>query len=249
MKQALLITVILLLGQSIYCNSTQSLTNTPTEEKVAFEPIYFILGTLSDYGGRSQYVNRENQVDKYYPYEKPLADFLKKYIKTELNISIETVLGPSNHQNTYSPELSKQLNDFYGEEDKLSNDKFESDEQIYSFIAGVCYRYGERLENAIYKIKLSNSPKHQNCYESLKQIGCQKLFYKQTKSIPRQDIIYFKPTPKLMKYLKLIEEERIELETSFHNRFETTDTKLAEQIKLDYQKAKNEEAEKIKHLF
>ena len=179
-----------------------------------YEQIYFILGTLSDYMGRFQYVEREKQVDRYYPNEKPLVDYLTKYIKTELNLKVNTIFEKSNHCKMYSIELSNILNSFYGTKDELINKKFKTDEQIYSFIAGVYYRYGDKLDSCIYKIQLSNSPKHQNCYDFLKRIGCKKIFYKYLKNIPAQFILYFEPTDELKSYLNLIESDRLILQES-----------------------------------
>ena len=105
----------------------------------------------------------------------------------------------------FSEELSKTLNNFYGKNDELINSKFETDEQICSFLSGVYYRYGERLDTSIYKVQIANSPKHQDCYELLKRIGCEKIFYKYLRNIPAQFILYFEPTEKLKDYLDLIE--------------------------------------------
>ncbi|MBI9063701.1 MAG: hypothetical protein JEZ14_17100 [Marinilabiliaceae bacterium] len=60
-------------------------------------PIYFILGTLSDYMGRFQYIERHTQVDRYYPHEKPLVTYLTKFIQAELNIKVDTTFQTSNH--------------------------------------------------------------------------------------------------------------------------------------------------------
>jgi hypothetical protein len=179
-----------------------------------YEQIYFVLGTLSDYMGRFQYVAREKQVDRYYPYEKPLVNYLTAYIKTELNIQVDTIFEKSKHCEMYSNELSKKLNSFYGAQDKLIDSEFKTNEQIYSFLAGVYYRYGDKLDTCIYKIQLANSPKHQNCYDLLKRIGCKKIFYKYLTNIPAQFILYFEPTDELKSYLNLIESERLILQVS-----------------------------------
>ncbi len=187
MRLYFIIIAFLLVFQSTYSqinNEVKNTNSTDTIRTVSFDPVYFVLGTLSDYLGRFQYVEREKQIDKYYPFEKPMVDYLTGYINTELNIVVDTIFEKSNNCEMFSDELSKTLNSFYGEKDELLNNKFETNNQLYSFLAGVYYRYGEKLDSSIFKIQLANSPKHQNCYEFLKQIGCENIFYQYLRNIP-----------------------------------------------------------------
>lgn len=204
-------------GVSIPKDSDKYKTIHSTNE---YEPVYFVLGTLSDYMGRFQYVDRERQIDRYYPYEEPVVRFLATYIKDNLNTAVDTIFKESGHKITsrhgemYSESLSKTLNSFYGSDDKLLDSSFKTNEQINSFLAGVYYRYGEKMDSTIYKIQLANSPKHQNCYNLLKHIGCRKIFYKYLNNIPSQYILYFEPTDGLKMYLDIIEPQRLILQRS-----------------------------------
>jgi len=254
MRLNILIIAFVLIFQSSYSQSNNELkTSNPkdTIRTVSFDSVYFVLGTLSDYMGRFQYVDREKQIDRYYPYEKPMVDFLTEYIKAEFNIIVDTIYNKSNHSEMFSTELSKTLNNFYGKNDKLINSKFETQKQIYSFLAGVYYRYGEKLDSSIYKIQLANSPKHQNCYEFLKQVGCENILYQYLNNIPAQFILYFEPTDELYSYLDSIEFERIVLKKSFYNQIEDMmkEHMTKEELEKDYQKSKNKEIEKIKRVF
>lgn len=216
-----------------------------------YEQIYFILGTLSDYMGRFQYVARVKQVDRYYPSEKPLVNYLTAYIKTELNIQVDTIFEKSNNCKMYSKQLSEKLNSYYGNQDELINNKFETNEQICSFLAGVYYRYGEKLDTSIYKIQLSNSPKHQNCYDFLKRIGCKKIFYKYLNNIPAQYILYFEPTDEFKNYLNLIESDRLILQQSNNRQIEEMmkgQTKKDE-LEKKIQKSRQLALESIKNAF
>ncbi len=139
------------------------------------------------------------------------------------------------------------MNSFYGEKDELLNNKIKTKNQIYSFLAGVYYRYGEKIDSSIYKIQLANSPKHQNCYEFLKQIGCEKIFYKYLRNIPAQFILYFDATSELKKYLDSIERERVILKKSFNKQIKEMMTKKG--ITKEFQELKDKEAEKIKKAF
>jgi hypothetical protein len=142
-----------------------------TKQTVSIDPVYFVLGTLSDYMGRFSYVKREKQVDRYYPFEKPMVNYLTLYIKNELNSTVDVIFEKSNHSEMYSDELSKTLNSFYGEKDELLSNKFETKNQFYSFLVGAYYRYGEKLDTSINKIQLTNAPNHYICHELLKGIS------------------------------------------------------------------------------
>lgn len=254
MRLNFLIIAFLLVFQSTHSqvNKEEKNTNsTDTIRTVSFDPLYFVLGTLSDYMGRFQYVDRERQIDRYYPFEKPLVKYLTCYIKKELNIEVDTVFEKSNHSEMFSYELSKTLNSFYGEKDELLNSKFETKNQICSFLAGVYYRYGEKLDSSIYKIQLANSPKHQNCYEFLKKVGCENIFYQYLRNIPAQFILYFEPTDELKKYLDHIEFQRVILKKSFYNQIEEMMKKhmTKEELEKGFQKSRYEEVDKIKNAF
>ncbi|MBD0400589.1 hypothetical protein [Flammeovirga sp. EKP202] len=224
---------------------------TSSDSTTQYDPDYFVLGTLSDYMGRFQYVDRQKQIDKYYPYEKPLVEFLTQYIKEERNITVDTVFLSSNHSNMFSEELSKTMNSFYDDKDQLIRSKFKTNKQIYSFLAGVYYRYGKKIDDSIYKIQLANSPKHQDCYEFLKLVKCEKVFYKFLNNIPAQYILYFEPTKELKMYLDLIEPERIILQKSYHAQIgELMKGHMTEEeLELDYQKSMESEAKKLKNVF
>jgi hypothetical protein len=151
----------------------------------------------------------------------------------------------------YSDKFSKTLNSFYGVNDKLLNEMFETINQKYSFLAGVYYRYGDKLDTSIYKIQLANSPKHQNCYEFLKQVGCENIFYQYLRNIPAQFILYFEPTDELKKYLEYIESERIILEKSYHNQiYDMMEGSISrKKLNKDIRKTKSKEVNKIRIIF
>jgi len=221
------------------------------ETSPALDPVFFMLGTLSDYMGRFQYIDRQKQVDRYFPYEKPLVDYLTHYIKTELGISVDTTTDQSKHMQMYSAKLSRELDHFYGADDKLVDSLFQTPEQACSFLAGVYLRYGEKLDTSIYKIQLANSPKHQTCYELLKKVKCPQIFYKYLKNIPAQFILYFQPSPVLKKYLSKVEYKNEVLKHSFqHQVKELMNGNMTEpEVEAITAKQKNDELVKIKNAF
>lgn len=254
MRINILVLALVLVFESFYSqadNSEKNMSSIDTVGTVKYDPVYFVLGTLNDYMGRFHSVGRGKQVDKYYPSEKPLVDYLTEYIRTELNIIVDTIFEESGQSKMYSDELSKTLNDFYGEEDKLENAKFNTKHQIYSFLAGVYYRYGEKLDSSICKIQMANSPKHQNCYDFLKQLGCENIFYKYLRNIPAQYILYFEPSDILKQYLDAIEIERVILKESFYRQQEQMIIGYTskEDIEKRLQKSEEKEAQIIRNAF
>lgn len=254
MKKLLVLLTISFLILDLCKSQVQIPLNQERTEKefvVSIDPTFFVLGTLRDYMGRYDYINSKEEVDNYYPYEKPIAIFLSKYIKSELNITVDTVFEKSGHCTMKSKQLAKSMNSFYNENTELLENKFKTKEQIYSFLAGVYSRNGEKLDSSIYKIQLANSPKHQNCYQFLKQVGCENIFYQRLKTIPTIFILYFEPTAELKKYLDFVEPQRKELKESYNNTMNTILKGHIKQEKIDslLNKNKIETLKKIKPAF
>jgi hypothetical protein len=187
------------------------------DDKPEILPIYFLLGTLSDYMGRFKYVARQNQVDSYYPYEKPLVNYLTKYIAQHLQIRVDTSFEKSGHGRMDSPELAKRLNTYYNRRGLLADSLFTTDAQINSFLLGNYFRYGRKLSEKVYKIQLANTLKAHLLGLQLQRAGCDRVLYKFLHNIPAQTIFYFTPSPKLLSYFNLIELENVKLHNSFTN--------------------------------
>ena len=254
MRQNFLIITFLLVLQSAFSQIDKkgdSAILANTKQTASLDPVYFVLGTLSDYMGHFYYVNKEKQIDKYYPFEKPMVNYLTLYIKNELNITVDTIFEKSNHCEMYSDELSKKLNSFYGEKDELLSNKFETKKQFYSFLAGAYYRYGEKLDSSIYKIQLTNSPNHHICYELLKKSGCENVLYEYLQNIPAQFIYYFEPTDELKRYFDSIEFEKEILKKSFYNEIEEMMKGgiTKKDMEKSFQESKNKEIVKVKNAF
>ena len=254
MRQNFLIITFLLVLQSAFSQIDKkgdSAILANTKQTTSLDPVYFVLGTLSDYMGHFYYVNKEKQIDKYYPFEKPMVNYLTLYIKNELNITVDTIFEKSNHCEMYSDELSKKLNSFYGEKDELLSNKFETKKQFYSFLAGAYYRYGEKLDSSIYKIQLTNSPNHHICYELLKKSGCENVLYEYLQNIPAQFIYYFEPTDELKRYFDSIEFEKEILKKSFYNQIEEMmkGAITKENMEKSFQESKDKEIAKFKVTY
>lgn len=204
---------------------------------VRINSTFLLLGTLNDYINH-KYVTQQNQFDRYYEYEKPLMKYVDSIAKKDFNIQLVE------EKNCFvSNELSLKMNTFYNE-NKLIDNLFDSNEKKISFILGVYFRNGEKINNDIFKIQLANSPKNENVYKILKQLGCKNIFFKRLDNIPTQYIIYFQATKAIKEYFKIIESEVEKLLDSKIKSLRTTD-----EIKQNYREIMAKENLKIIELF
>ncbi len=108
--------------------------------------------------GRFTYVDKKNQVDRYYYYEKPLVRYLDSIIKADLKINVTEKYLNMKYE-TFSKELSSIINSYY-ENGLLIDTLIRTPEEICSFLAGRYYRYGKQMNDSIFRITLHNTPDH-----------------------------------------------------------------------------------------
>lgn len=222
MKKSGILVIILMcflgnysLGQSSFGQPKDS-----SNFEIKINPDFFLLGTFSDYMGRFQYIDRENQIDRYYPYEEPLAGYISNFISNHYLIQPELKFTESRYFEIFSPKLASQLHSKYfnGEGDFI-DEKLDTEEKKYSFILGAYYRYGEQLEGNVYKIQVANSPKDKQLYRILKDLESDKIVYKFLRGYrPSSDIFYFVATPRMIKYFKTIKKAKEELQKSYQEK-------------------------------
>lgn len=189
-----------------------------TNFKTEINPDFFLLGTFSDYMGRFQYVDREKQIDRYYPYEESITKYISKFIKENYKIAVDTVFKTSRHSEIFSPKLAKEMHTrYFDQKGRFIDSTLNSEVKEYSFLTGIYYRYGENLKGNIYKIQVVNSPKDKEIYQILKDLECRKIVYKSLIGIPSSDIFYFEATPRMIKYFNIIGQEKQELQKSYDN--------------------------------
>ena len=172
--------------------------------QVRINSTFFLLGTLNDYISH-KYVTKQNQFDRYYDYEKPLMKYIDSVAKKDFKL---TLLEEKNC--FISEELSNKMNSYYLG-NALDDKQFNSNEKKLSFLLGVYYRNGEKINDNIYKIQLANSPKYNNVYKFINELNCQKIFFKRLDNIPTIYQIYFQPTEIMKKYFAAIEMEKEKL--------------------------------------
>ena len=158
---------------------------------------FFLLGTLNDYMGR-KWVAKDEVFDRYYPFEKPLMKFVDSIVQKEF----KTVLIEKNNC-LNSKEMAKKMNSFYVEND-LIDSLFTTKEKKVSFLLGAYYRYGEKVNDNIYKIQIANSHKHIEIQQILISLGCKNIYYKRLQNIPIQNILYFELNDLIKAYFKTI---------------------------------------------
>ena len=214
--------------------------NKPNEidtTQVRINSTFLLLGTLNDYISYN-YGNIKNKFDLYYAGEKPLKNFVDSIAKKDFNVNL---IEEKNY--LVSKELSNLMNSFYIE-NNLNDSLFNNNEKKLSFLLGVYYRNGEKINDNIYKIQLANSSKHKNVYKYLKELNCQNILFKRLDNYPRIYKIYFQPTDIMKKYFKTIETEKNKLLAS-NDEYSRTNEKLKEELK----KQKDIENLKIIEIF
>lgn len=175
---------------------------------------FLLLGTLSDYMGRYAYIDKPDQVDRYYYYEESLIKFIDSIAKADMNTYVTEVFNNGTYE-TFSRLLSEIVNTYYDENSLLIDSLFRTDEEICSFISGRYYRYGKKLNDSIFRIQVQNSPDHGILLTLLKRIGCTRVYHKYVKTIPSHYLYYFIPTDELNSFLKYIYNPKKDLENEY----------------------------------
>lgn len=224
-------------------------THTSTPITTNLNPDCFLLGTFSDYMGRFQYVNRKTQVDRYYAYEKPLAEYISDFILKNYDVAVQPKFSDSGHSEIYSEEIAQKLHGYYTETGILKEDIFDTPEKKYSFLAGIILRNGELLFDDVFRVTLSNSFNGQLVYNLIKELGCDNIIYKiRRNNIPVTQVFYFKATPAIIAYYALSSDvnkaTRNNLEKIYLN-----NTKTNRKTKARTEKRDEDEIKSLKYLF
>ena len=205
--------------------------------QVRINSTFLLLGTLNDYISH-KYVMKQNQFDRYYDYEKPLMKYIDSIAKKDFKITFSV------EKNCFiSEELSNKMNSYYIE-NTLNDNLIDSNIKKLSFLLGVYFREGEKINDNLYKIQLANSPKHNNVYEVIKELNCQNIFIKRLDNIPRIYQIYFQPTEIMKKYFATIE---IEKEKLFDSKLQSL--RSIKVTKEEYKKEMEKENSGLIQLF
>jgi len=205
---ALVLTVANLTAQSKENQNLDSLNF-----KVHIFPDPFITGTFSDYNSRFFYIDKETQIDRYYPNEKSLAKYISYFIKRYYKIDNELIFDQNKFAELFVPILAKRLNvEYFNANGHFIYEKLKTDEDKLSYLLGIYYRYGESLDDNIYQIKLVNSPTNKIIYQLLRDLGASRILFKETvDKIPKSYTFYFQATPKMIKYFNTLKQEKAQL--------------------------------------
>lgn len=230
------------------------LLNRINKDSTGFElninPDYFLLGTFYDYMGRFSYVDREKQVDRYYPFEESLAKYVAGFIETNYNTTVELQFDKSRHSEMFSKTIAEKLHCYYDEKGILKKGILDTEEKMYSFLTGVLLRHGENIFDNVFLISVSNSPKRDEIYELLKILECSKIIYKDYRgNIPNITKFYFEATPRIIGYFSLIENENKLIRSEFERLNKEMFKDGYDEVILDREKRDREIENRIKAIF
>lgn len=205
-----------------------------------FDKESFLIGTLSDYGGREQVFTAGvddtyfERVDVYTQTDKKVAHLIYFLFKEE-----HPDLGLDNNATSrrfrlHSSTLSKLIDSYYnytasdsktaqGEAiciGTIDSDKIETDKQKLSFLAGAYLRFGaikhnDSMEEPQYIYDIPNSlSKAEICVEFLKDLGCKNVQELTNEYLPTKKEILFTPSERIEKMIETIETVSQEISSS-----------------------------------
>jgi len=190
-------------------------------EEISIDTFFLLLGTLSDYMGRSIKESQIDQVDHYYPGEKALYEFLLNNLGKVSETPLRLDQSNESRVVLHSEDLAQKIRLYYDinrygrsskdgkqwEKNSVSRLKeqiFENDLQKRSFLLGVVLRYGQKIDSGVYKLSLSNSVStEKKAVHLLHEMGCQHIYFeRKADRIPVTAVIYFKATTSLQTMLE-----------------------------------------------
>nr|WP_317631899.1 hypothetical protein [uncultured Flavobacterium sp.] len=194
--------------------------------KVIINPDALLLGTFSEEINRFYAVDKENQIDNYKKQEKSIVNYIQFFTKNNYKLDTELKQTENGNFELYQTKLAQRLNtSYYDETGNIKVEALDSEPKLYSFLLGVYYRYGEKLPDEYYKIRLTNSGKSKNILPVLRSLNCNKLVYKATDTYPKIVEVYFKASPEMEKYFDYLKNEKSQLEFERMDFIETSKTK------------------------
>lgn len=197
MKHKFVLSFLLLLSYFAAFSQIKGVTlgnpNQTDTTTVKINSTFLLLGTLNDYI-KHNYGARPNQFDRYYDYEKPLMAFVDSLAQKDFKVQFAVEKGAF-----ISEKLSRKMDSLYHGH-QINRQLMDSPSKSLSFLLGIYLRYGQKIDDGFYKIQLANSPKHENVYDLLGEMGCERIFYKKLRNIPTGYIFYFRATGLMKNY-------------------------------------------------
>jgi hypothetical protein len=174
----------------------------------------FLLGTVSDYMGREVFTNEKDKIEQYGFYEKSLVNKIYYLLIEKYNDLLIKKFETSGDRVICSEKLAEKINsnyNYYKSNITQNNDSvfyrklkpniLKTELQKISFVVGAYARFGSH-QDARYYIRFVSSMSHFDvCKKTLKELNCENIEVEITKTIPESQLIYFKPSKEVMKYL------------------------------------------------
>lgn len=197
-------------------------------DSTKFDMESFMIGTLDDYMGHQQtfaYSSGDKgyyqMVDIYAQGEKNIALLIDSLFKQKYPDTYIDNNGAPKGIKLYSALMSRLVNSYFkyvptgsytGFHDTvyvgiLQKDRFVTNQQKLSFIAGAFYRNGDKTGSQECFLSIPNSAsKAKICEEFLKDLGCENVSYEiKNNRIPTGHTIFFKPSQKVQSVIDEIE--------------------------------------------
>jgi len=219
-----------------------SALNLYSQENIDIDSDSFIIGTFSNFSRDYHTKKGKNTIDNYFPYEKPLVEFILPYLKNNYSENVLIHTKESGHSDISSPELESHFNILL--KDGFDENLFIEKNKKLSFLTGVFLRYGEKLSENLYVFRLPNHPKYSTIsIKFLSQLKVSKIAYQYLNNIPNQHNVYFFTTPEIEKYFSTIKNENEALRKSFFDLVIGKYSKNYEKQKQEYEKYLKKEKE------
>jgi hypothetical protein len=205
-----------------------------SQDKRQTKTNYLILGLLQDYNGRSFYTSIKDRVDYFYPFEKPLVEFIDSLLSAE-NRKPE-LLNRRGRFSIISKPLAKFVNSFYTfttDSSYILSDTLNDEEELVYlgrlnipivddpinlryFIAGNYIRFGEKVGDYD-SLTFVNSVSKALCFLKLiTRLGCTEITTRVISGgTPGRTTIKFKPTAEIRDCLEKYEYLRKKIAGSF----------------------------------
>lgn len=191
------------------------------------DKVSFLIGTLDDYMGHQQTFTAASDsfhyqmVDIYYKQEKKTALLIDSLFRKDFSDLRMTDNAAHKGIKLYSAGLSGIVNAYYDFKPSgsrtlkgdtvyigyLKKDKFTTQKQKLSFLAGAFLRYGRIAGSNKYELVIANSvSKTELCERFLKELKCKNVEYEIREGfIPVGHRVFFEPSGKVRRALNKVE--------------------------------------------
>ncbi len=164
----------------------------------AQQPVeYFILGTLNEYMGRMYIDKKQFQIDRYYPYEQALADYVCSLIEQKYGKGSCRLTPVKNRVDLYCKPLYPVIDSLYKRDVKV----IETREQALAYMHGRYLRNGTAMGDSLCYITATNPDAGRIFYKAAMMIGLKDLSLNVLNNVPPVTRLSFTPTEEFLELM------------------------------------------------